>query len=111
MLRKSDTDSAAIVDRDPGRSGGGIHQRVQQWPIGNGIAAIDHSFCLAVRRSHRTGVQMIPADYNWRLNFAALYQLVHGQTEFGALPVAEPTNASRQSLKVNPLLGQLHPAR
>src|SRR5438309_12029866 len=54
---------------------------------------------------------MISTDYNRRLDVAAPYQLVYGDAKLGPLAVAEPANTRRQSLKMNPLFRQLHPAR
>ncbi len=45
------------------------------------------------------------------LDFAALHQFVHGEAELGALAIAEPADTRGQSLKMDSLLRQFHPAR
>src|SRR5512133_740901 len=54
---------------------------------------------------------MIATDYNGRFDFAAPHQLVYGNAKLSALAVAEPANTRRQSLKMDPLFRELHPAR
>src|SRR5438477_5861043 len=54
---------------------------------------------------------MIAPDHDRRFDLAALHQLVHRYTKFGALTVTEPANACRQSLKMDPLFREFHPAR
>ena len=52
VLRVADARAAAVVDRHPGRAGGGVDQRVEQRPVGDGVGAVAHAFGLAVGRSH-----------------------------------------------------------
>ena len=61
VLRIADADSAAVVDVNPRRAARRIHQRVEQWPVGDRIGH-RHRLGLPVRRCDRAGVQMIAAD-------------------------------------------------
>ena len=54
---------------------------------------------------------MIAPDHDRCLDFAALHQLVHRDAKLSAFAVTEPANSRGQSLKLNPLLSELHPAR
>src|SRR5215469_15522765 len=54
---------------------------------------------------------MIATDYNRRFDFAALHQFVYSDAKLSAFAVAEPANTRRQSLKMNSLFRELHPAR
>ena len=92
MLRVTDADAAAIVNRNPGCARRGVDERVKQRPISNGIATVDHSFGFAIGRRDRSGVEMIASDHNRRLDFATFNKLVHGDTKFSALTVAKPAN-------------------
>jgi len=56
-------------------------------------------------------VQMIAPNNDRRLDFASFNQLVHGDTKFSALAVAEPANPRGQSLEMDSLFRQFHPAR
>ena len=111
MLRIADTDAAAVVNRHPGCAGGRVDERVEQRPIGNRIASVDHPLGLAVGRRYRARVEMVAPDHDGRFDFAALHQLVHCDAELCALAITEPANPRRQSLKVNSFSCELHPAR
>jgi len=52
VLRIADTDTAAVVDRYSRCAGGRVDERVEQRPIGNRVAAIEHPFGFAIRRRH-----------------------------------------------------------
>ena len=54
MLGKTDADAATIVNRYPRRAGGSVDKRVEQRPIGNCIAAIEHSFGFSIGRCDGT---------------------------------------------------------
>ena len=54
---------------------------------------------------------MIATDDDRRFDFAAPHQFVHGDAKLGALAITEPADARRQSLEMNSLFRQLHPAR
>src|ERR1035437_8825421 len=111
MLRVADADAAAIVDAYPGGAGGGVHQGVEQRPIGDGVRAVAHAFGLAKRRGDGAGVQVVAADHDGGLQFSIAHQPVDGEAEFGALAVAQPADARRQALKLNALARQREPSR
>ena len=48
MLGITNADAPAVVNRDPGGASSSVDKRIEKRPIGNGIAAIDHSFGLAI---------------------------------------------------------------
>ena len=106
MLRVSDSHAAAVVDRNPGRAGRGIHQRIQQRPIGDGVGAVAHGFGFAIGRRHRSGIQMIAPDHDGRFNFSAAHVVVHGEAELGALAVAQPADARGQALELDAVAGE-----
>ena len=108
--RVADADAAAVVDRHPGGAGGGVEQRVQDRPVGDGVAAVAHALGLAVGRGDRAGVEVIAADDDRRRHAALADQLVEPQPEARALAVAEPADARRQSLERDPLLRQPDPS-
>jgi len=49
VLAVADPDAATVVDADPRRSRGRVHERVEERPVGDGVAAIEHRLGLAVR--------------------------------------------------------------
>ena len=103
VLRVADADAAAVMYGNPRSAGRGIHQRVEQRPVGDGVGAVAHGFGLAERRSDRAGVEVIAADHDGRFQLAVPHQPVHGQAELGALAVAQPADARGQSLKLDAL--------
>ena len=111
MLRVADADAAAVVNRNPRCARGGIHERVQERPIRDRVAPVEHALGLAIRRRNRAGVEVIAPDHDRRLHFAAFHQLVDGEAKFRAFTIAEPANPAGQSLELNALLRQFHPAR
>src|SRR5882724_7296743 len=110
MLRETDANAAAVVDRHPGCACRSVNQRIKQWPICDRVAAVEHSFGFAIRRCDRACVEMIAPDDNRRFDFTALYQFVHGYAKLGAFAVSEPADPRRQSLKLNSFTCELHPA-
>src|SRR5579864_1803183 len=53
---------------------------------------------------------MVASDNDRSFDLAPPNEFVHGNAKFGAFAVAEPEDSSRQTLKMNSLLCQLHPA-
>src|SRR2546421_8992991 len=53
---------------------------------------------------------MIATDDDGRLDFAAPDQVVHGHAKLGAFAEPEPANTSGQSLEMDSLFRELHPA-
>src|SRR5579875_3797586 len=98
VLGIADADPAAVVDGNPARAAGGIEQGIQEGPIGDGIGPVAHGFRLAIGRRNGTAIEMVAADYDGSLQFAAGDQTVERETEFIALAVAEPADARGQAL-------------
>ena len=109
--RAPDADAAAVVDRDPRRARCGVHQRVEQRPVGDRVGLVGHALGLAVGRRDRARVEVVAADHDRRLELAAAHHLVEAQPEPVALAVAEPADPRRQSLEGDPLARLRHPAR
>ena len=63
---------------DPRRAAGGVEQRVEDRPVGDGVGAVAHRLGLAVGRGDRAGVEVVAADDDGRLDLAAPHQLVEG---------------------------------
>src|SRR5262249_12287744 len=62
MLGKADADTATVVNRYPRCTGSSVYERVEQRPIGDCIATVEHAFRFAIRRCDGAGIEMIPAD-------------------------------------------------
>ena len=106
----ADTDAAAVVDGHPARPGRGVHQRVEQRPVGDRVAAVGHRLGLPVRRGHRPGVQVIAADHHRRAQLAGGDHLVEPQPGQVPLPGTEPADPGRKPLEGNAFGGKAHPA-
>src|ERR1035438_4739874 len=87
MLRVADAHASAVMNRNPRRAAGGAEQRIEQRPVGDGVAAVFHGFGLAKGRGDGTAVEMVASHDDGRLELALLHQVVHGEAEFGALAV------------------------
>ena len=110
MDRVSDANPTAVMDRDPAGPGGGVHQRVQDGPIGNGVAAITHPLGFAIGGRDRAGIEMIPPDDDRGTQLARLHQFVEAKPDLGALAVAEPADPGRQTLELDALAREPQPA-
>ena len=110
MQRVTDADAAAVVDGDPCGAARRVQQRIQDRPVGDRVAAVTHAFGFPVRRRDRSGVQMIPADHDRRLETPFAYELVDAETEAGALAVAEPQDARGKALERDTLAREADPA-
>src|SRR3990170_8589286 len=62
VRRISDPDAAAVVYRDEVRPGGRVEERIQDWPVGDRIGSVAHSFRLAIRRGDRARVEVVSRD-------------------------------------------------
>src|ERR1051326_9060056 len=98
------------MDRYPTGAAGGVEQSVEQRPVSHGVTAIFHALGFAIRRGDRAAVQMVTPDHDWRLDFAFLDQIIHGQAELRALAMTQPADARRQSLELDSLARQIDPA-
>ena len=101
--RVADPDAAAVVDADPRRARGHVHERVEDRPVGDRVGAVPHRLRLAVRRGDRAGVEVVAPDHHRRLDLAAADELVDRQPRLGAGAVAEPADPRRQPLERDPL--------
>src|ERR1051326_1534284 len=110
VLRVADADAAAVVDTDPAGAACGVEQGVEQGPISNRIGTIFHGFSLAEGRGDGAAIEVVAAHHDGRFDLAALYQIVDGEAELGALAVAEPADARGQSLEMDTLPGEVDPA-
>jgi hypothetical protein len=99
VQRVADAHAAAVVERDPARAAGDVQQRVQDRPVGDGVAAVLHRLGLAEGRGHRAGVQVVAADHDGRLQLAGGHQVVQRHAEARALALPEPADARRQPLE------------
>src|SRR5690606_1805975 len=99
MLREAHPNPAAMVQRNPGSSGSRVQQRVEQRPVGYGIGAVLHRFRLAVGRSNRARIEMIPADHYRRLQLSLGHHLVEGEAETMAVAQPDPADTSRKTLE------------
>jgi hypothetical protein len=103
MKAVTHTHATAMVKTDPGRPAGRVEKRIQDWPVGDGIAAISHGFGLSVRRSDTSAIKMIATNNNRRFHQTLLYQIVKKHSGFFAFAVTEPTDTRRETLKLNAL--------
>src|SRR6185369_17386574 len=76
---------------------------------GNRIAAVLHRLGFTVRTGDRSGIQMIAADHDRRLEFAVAHHLVEREAELVALAETDPADARRQALEADALFGHVEP--
>src|SRR3954447_7611411 len=91
--------TAAMMQAYPTCTACGVDQRIQQRPIGNGIAAIEHGFGFAVGACNTSGIEMIAANNNRRLHFSGAHKFIECETCFFSFTLSEPAYAGRQSLE------------
>src|SRR5437763_1211397 len=106
----SDADAAAMMKRNPTGPRSRIEKRVQNWPVGNGIAAVFHRLVFPERGSHGATIQMIAANNNRRRNLPRLDKMVDPLAKLSALSISQPADPRRQTLKMNLLPRQRNPA-
>src|SRR5439155_8678686 len=102
--------STTVVKGDPRRTTGDIEHRVEQRPVGNSVAAVEHVLCLSERRRDASGVEVISADCDRRRDVARCDQLIDGDAKLGAIGLSEPTDAGGKSLKFYFFLRERDPA-
>src|SRR5579871_1172943 len=96
VLRISDADTAAVVQRNPGGPAGTVEQRIEQRPVGYRIRAVAHRLGLAVRARNRAAVEMIAPDHDRRLQLAARHHLVEGEPQAVAVAETDPADPRRE---------------
>src|SRR5690606_25659592 len=101
----SDSNTAAMVQRHPAGTAGGVEHGVEQWPVGDGVRSVEHGLGLAVGRCHRSGVEVVASDHDGCLDLAGAHQVVEAVAGFGALAVLEPANAGGKSLEMDLFTG------
>ena len=111
VQRVADSNAATVVYGDPACPSGGIEERIQDWPIGNGVAAIRHGLRFAIWRCDRSTIEMIAADDDGSFQPAVRNHAVHFESEARAFAVTEPANARGETLKLDALPRQCDPAR
>ena len=104
------TDSAAMVEGDPGGSGGGVEHGVQEGPVGDGVGAVFHGFGFPVRGSYGTAVEVVAADGDGGFEFAGGDEFIDGDAEFSAFAVSQPADAGGESLEADFFAGHPDPA-
>ena len=107
----ADADSTTVMDAHPGGSARGIHEGVQERPVGDRVRAVDHGLGLAIRGCNRTRIQVVSPDHDRCLDLAALDHLIETQTKSVAFAVPEPTDARGQALERDTLARKSDPAR
>ena len=95
----ADPDPAPVVHAHPSRARGDVHERVQDRPVGDRVRAVTHCLCLAVRRGHRAGVEVIAADDDRRGHRSRAHELVDRESGLGSVAIAEPADPGRQALE------------
>ena len=103
VQRATHADAAAVVERHPGGTRCGVHQRVEDGPVGDRVGAVLHPLRLAVRRRDRAAVEVVAADHDRRLQLTGAHHLVELQPGQVALAVPQPADARRQSLELHAL--------
>src|ERR687894_731406 len=87
----ADADAAPVVDGHPARAAGGGEHRVQDGPVGYGVRAVLHGFCLAVGGCDAAGVEVVAA-YDDRGAYRAVGdELVEAEAGAGAFAPAGST--------------------
>ena len=109
VLRKAHAHAAAVVEANPCRSAGAVHQRVEERPVGNRVGAVLHGLGLAVGAGDGTGVEVVAADDDGRPEFAARHHLVEGEADLRAVAQADPADAGRQTLELDAALRHVEP--
>src|SRR5581483_5271160 len=100
--RVADSDAAAVVDADPTGTRCGVHERVQDRPVGDRVRAVAHRFRLPVRGGNRAGVEVVAADHDRRGDATRANELVDREPRAGAVAVPEPADPSRKPLEGDP---------
>ena len=109
VLAEADAHAATMVERDPRRAGSDVGGKVQQWPVRNGIGAIEHCFGFSVGGSHGAAIKVIATNHDGGGDFAFGHQLIEQSSRLVSLAETEPTNSRRESLEGYPFFGCFQP--
>src|SRR5215831_15284849 len=59
-----DSHATAVVESHPARTGGGIHQRIEEREVGDGVGAVSHRLGLSMGRGDAAAIEMIATDHD-----------------------------------------------
>src|SRR5919109_3107707 len=99
-----------MVHADPGGSRRRVEESVQDRPVGDRVGTVTHRLRLAIGRSHRARIQMIPPYPDRRRRLAAANELVDREAGLGPITEPEPADARREPLKRHSPRRKLEPA-
>src|SRR5215831_16845063 len=109
VLRVADADTAPVVDRHPGGTGGAIEERVEERPVRYRVRPVAHGLCFAVGACYRARIQMIAADHDRCGEFALGHHGVEGEPQPVPITQPQPADACRQALEGNARSGHVEP--
>src|ERR1700733_6835622 len=87
-----------------------IYQGIENRPVGDGITAVFHGFCLAVGRCYGTGIQMVAANNDRGFYFACPYEFIKKQSGFFTFAHTQPADTCGQALESDALSCHMQPA-
>src|SRR5262249_62400894 len=89
----ADSYTAAVMETYPMRAGSRIEQRVENRPIGYGIAAVAHRFRFTIRRRDAARIEMVAPDDDRCAHDAAAHELVERKPRLRAVAVFQPADS------------------
>ena len=112
VLGEADADAPAVVEADPAGPADGVDGEVQEGPVADGIAAVEHAFGFAVGGGDGAAIEVVAADDDGGGDLTLPHHLVELQPRPVPLAEAQPADAAGQPLTstTNSLLGLANPA-
>src|SRR3990172_5691059 len=110
MDGKSDADSAPMMHTHPACPSRRIEQGIEDRPVGNRVASVEHLFSFAVGRGDTAAIQVIASDHDRGPHFSVGNELVEDRAHSGSLAVSQPANAGGESLERDLSLRLLNPS-
>ena len=101
----------AMMHRDPGGSAGSVEQGVQDRPVGDRVAPVEHRLGLAERGGDGAGIEMIAADNDRSGQLSLRDTIVQCNPETLPLAVAQPADTGRKPLECDLLPRKSDPSR
>jgi hypothetical protein len=98
------------MDADPRGAGRGVHECVEDRPVGDRIGSVAHGRGLAVGRRNRARVEVVATDHHRRGNLARSDELVDREPSLRAVTEAEPADPRGEPLERHPIGSQLEPS-
>jgi len=86
--RHPDPDAAAVVDRNPARAAHGIEQRIEDRPVGDGVAPVQHLFGFAVGRRDGARVEVVAPDHHGSFQLAGADHVVEELSDLRPLSIS-----------------------